>query len=127
MFVKQSTNNVNKEEVCIYFLIKCLNKSFFSFRLESTNRILEKYGTKEKILAVKNERIKLEREEKQLKNEIKESEALLKQYETLNPDLLKEFQSLKNELESMQWAMKELNRVSLGSSIASTSPSNSPI
>lgn len=88
---------------------------------------MEKYGTKEKILAVKNERIKLEREEKQLKNEIKESEALLKQYETLNPDLLKEFQSLKNELESMQWAMKELNRVSLGSSIASTSPSNSPI
>lgn len=88
---------------------------------------MEKYGTKEKILAVKNERIKLEREEKQLKNEIKESEALLKQYETLNPDLLKEFQSLKNELESMQWAMKELNRASLGSSIASTSPSNSPI
>ncbi|CAG2116421.1 unnamed protein product [Medioppia subpectinata] len=78
-------------------------------RMIETENILQKYGNKETIDKLKAERKALEAEEYQLKNELKKSENLLSEYESLDKDLLKEYKRVKSDLECRVWAVNELN------------------
>ncbi len=61
----------------------------------------------------------MESQEFRLKTELKKSETLLAEYESLDKDLLKEYRRLKSDLECRLWAINELNQ-STGSSKSDT-------
>ena len=112
--------------VCLSILFVCLSTLFvclstlshkqlicrFVFRYIETESIAEKYGNKETIERLREERKALESEEFKLKTELKKAENLLSEYESLDKDLLKEYRQLKSELDCRLWALNELNQSS---------------
>ena len=84
----------------------------YSFRHIETETIAQKYGNKETIQKLKEERKALEAEEFALKSELKKAEEKLALYESLDKDLLKQYRQLKDDLECRYWAISELNQSS---------------
>jgi len=85
-------------------------------RMVETENILRKYGNKEMIERLKDDRKALESEGYRLKSDLKKAENLLSEYESLDKDLLKEYKRVKDDLDCRLWAVNELN-TSTGSDI----------
>ena len=85
---------------------------YLFLRYMETETISQKYGNKETIETLREERKALDSEESRLKSELKKAEKLLSEYESLDLDLLKEYKRLKSELDCRHWAINELNQSS---------------
>lgn len=101
----------------IAFIDDYINYNFFN-RHEEIESITKHYGRADIIQALERKRRNLEDENTALKTELKDCQDLLKQYESLDPELLKEYNKVREELNCRLWACKIGDRSS-NSSIGS--------
>ena len=87
-------------------------------RHEEIESITRHYGKADIIRCLEKKRIDLEDDNRALKIELKDCQDLIKKYESLDSELLKEYKKIKEELKCRRWACR-IGERSSSSSIGS--------
>lgn len=85
-------------------------------RLRDTEKAVDKFGKASIISELRRKRDSLESQNKILKQELGEKQERLKQYDEMDPVLMKKYHSLKEELNYRIWACKQADQGSNSSS-----------